>query len=160
MSTRRVIKRRNGVVRKDPPTRAPDGALPWGKLKDPDPTMHYVFVDPGSPFHGVDYYEQRGYTQVLFTEGGVRPVLGGKGDAGSVITNLHQVLMQIPLGDPDDPQEGTKAFLDAPGQAACDRIERKMVQKRGAADGFRGINPDHFAIVNDPDGGLRARGGF
>ena len=72
MSTKRGYKRRNAVARKDPPMRAPDIEDQWGKLKDPDPAMHYVAADPGNPFMGVAYYEARGYRQVLRAPGGVR----------------------------------------------------------------------------------------
>lgn len=149
MSTRgRPRKNRNGVVRKDPPTRAPDGFQPWGKIKNPLPGYHYVAVDPGNSFHGVSLYEAHGYEQVLRTDGGERFVMDGKGDNGSVITQHHQILMRIPLGDPSNPQPGTKAFLDAPGQAETDAMERQIVQKRGAVDGLRGIDKD-IGLVNE-----------
>lgn len=147
MSTR-TRKPRNRVVRRDPPTRAPDGHQPWGRIKNPLPGYHYVAVDPGNSFHGVALYEAYGYEQVLRTEGGERFVMDGKGDNGSVIAQHHQILMRIPLGDPRDPQPGTKAFLDAPGQAEADAMEQRIIQKRGAVDGLRGIDRD-ISLVNE-----------
>ena len=134
-------KARGRVIRrKDPPTRSPDGARPWGRLKNPDPAMHYVFANPSDELMGVEYYESLGYEQVKKTEGGVRSVVCDKTDMGSVVTTLHgQILVQIPLGDEDDPVEGTKAYLDAPGQRHIDEIERKII-KKGCPDGLRGFH--------------------
>lgn len=151
-------KGRKPIVRKDPPTRAPDGSQPWGKLRNPDPEKHYVCVDPNNPLHGVEYYEHLGYTQTLKTEGGPRFVLRGKGDGDSVISQMGSILMEIPLGDTEDPQEGTKAFLDYPGQAEADAIERRIVNKKGTGvDPIRGRH-GYFAVVNETSGQIIERG--
>lgn len=155
MSKRQARKR---LVRKDPPTRAPDGSQPWGKLRNPDRTKHYVFVDPNHPFHGIEYYEALGYVQTIRTEGGPRCVMEGKGDSGSLITQMHQVLMEIPLGDAEDPQPGTKAFLDYPGQAEADAMERRIVNKKGTGvDPIRGRH-GQFAVFNETSAAFVERG--
>lgn len=122
-------KKRKQPVRRDPPTRTPDGARPWDKLKNPDPEMHYVYANPSDDLMGVSYYESLGYTQVIKTEGGVRSVMDTKGDSDGVVTSLHCVLMQIP--------KALKAELDAPGQAHADELEKRII-KKGGIDGLRG----------------------
>lgn len=133
--------KRPHVRRHDPPSRPPDGVRPWDKLENPDPKMHYVFVDPNSEFFGIPYYEALGYEQVLRTDGGVRSVMKTKGDSGSVVTSLHQVLMQIPLDE--------KRKLDDPGQRDCDEIDKRIL-KPGGVDGLRGKG-GYLSIVNETD---------
>jgi hypothetical protein len=150
MSTR-GRKRAHPVVRKDPKTRTPDGARPWDKLKNPNPAMHYVVASPNDPLQGVRYYETLGYEPVVRTEGGVSAVMAvGEKNSTFVMAGPEPgLLMQIPLGDPKDPQQGTKAWLDAPGQAHCDEVEKRIIKKGGGGyDGLRGQH-GYTEIVNE-----------
>lgn len=155
--------------RMDPPTRSPDGAMPWDKLKNfpkdefGEPRMHYVYGDPShARVGGVAYLESFGYQQALALEGGVRSVLGSKGGtSGSVINVLDMILMQIPRTTEYADEigwESTGAFrskeeMDAPGQARIDAMDKKMISKRGFQDNVRGQLADAVTLQNETTGG-------
>lgn len=165
MSTKRGRKnRRGGVVRRDPPELPPDIEEQWGKLKDADPTKHYVAADPADKFRGVVFYRHRGYTECKRVEGGVRFVIDEVGENSDLIEQYGMRLMEIDLGDPDDPKPGTKAFLDAPGQRRADLLEARIVNKQaGGIDALRGKarqagRPGDFDLVNETSPSFIERG--
>lgn len=149
---------RPSVRRKDPPTVSPDGVRPWGRLVNPDPAMHYVYANPNDEEMGVGYYEDLGYEMVLRTEGGVKSAVRGV-NRGDHVTTLHgMILMQIPKGDFEDPQPGTRAHLVANGQATADETERKIIAKgaRGMDKfrGFHGLSHVHgVTMLNETEAG-------
>lgn len=136
--------------RSDPRPRPHDGAASWTRLRNQDPSKHYVYVSLGDP-DALAQYEYLGYERELLDADGVQPAVGKTCKPGDVIEMRGHVLMSISREDRARiDQEGPDGQT---GWALADRIENAILDKRGAIkDTMRGLHGRYVGMEHDVQG--------
>ncbi len=132
----------------DPVSRTASGVRPWDRIRNQDPTRHYVLANPNDNDTGVAYYLGLGYEVERWRKDGPVPLVAHTLKDGDEITVKGQVLMSISNDD--------HLKIDEEGRAYVDELERKMV-KPGGVDGLRGLG-NGAEIVNETSGAFIEKG--
>lgn len=123
----------------DPVSRPAIGVTKWDQLRNPDPNLHYVYVDPNNKLFGLEYYKSLGYSVEKKRPDGPSPVAGRTISDGDEITALGHVLMSCP--------KELVEQREAEGQAHVTALEAKML-KQGGVDGLRGFGRG-TSVINE-----------
>ncbi|MDX2253285.1 MAG: hypothetical protein NW202_13450 [Nitrospira sp.] len=148
----RATARKQHVVEAAGPTaprpRRYEGAYDGAKVRNADPTRHYVLVYTPQ----VDEYAENDYMIELVREGGPMVGAGVTAKAGEPVQYRGHILMSISKESLRDQVINGSLDGHAFGQKWADAMEERILQKDGGNDPLRGIGGSYMRVDrNDPN---------
>jgi hypothetical protein len=121
-----------GRKRHDPVSRPADGFRPIDRVKNLDPSRHYVLTNPNDEETGTPFYTDiLGYEVEHVRTGGPRAAIGKVVTEGNAVTSMGQILVSCPKEE--------KEARDAQGWAHADTMDRRILRDGNIdGDGMRG----------------------